>query len=329
MNTEIKKFGLATTVVGSYPSTTIYEALLAQSNAKIHFPSTGQPYSSLKGMSLPYIEAMQGIKSRKFLNQEIIQVTGKIQPMNKTKMENCQILKEVKDSIKWLEENKPQGVVGLKAIITGPNTILHEILPFALGPYKDKFDILNDIALALSAIANVMLDCGAKIVQIDEPVLSRFARIAEHQGNADELAKEISEVSKVTTAIKSKHPDALISLHVCGRITKNLFEKLSNKLPQIDIFDHEFFGFPNNFDSIQEGDLKNRYIAIGVVSNVTPPVESLGDVLAVIERAARQYGPEKILLKPDCGLRRLPPEIADQKLKRITEAREKYLALHP
>jgi 5-methyltetrahydropteroyltriglutamate--homocysteine methyltransferase len=80
---------------------------------------------------------------------------------------------------------------------------------------------------------------------------------------------------------------------------------------------------------------EDRRIGVGVVNQKSPLIEGLAqDVLARAERAIALFGPNRVLLNPDCGFATFadnpiaPPDVAERQLAAIAEAarilRRKY-----
>lgn len=72
--------------------------------------------------------------------------------------------------------------------------------------------------------------------------------------------------------------------------------------------------------------LNDREIGLGVVNPRTAQAESVGEIVARVERALAHYAPERLFLNPDCGFgcfanRCVNDEAtATQKMRRIAEA---------
>lgn len=310
------------TVVGSYQSDSVQKALEAQTRANVDFPSTGQPYVSMSAsMALPYLEVVKGISIQEYYNNDkMIRILKKISPQEKDKIKESEIFKEVEDALKLKKMKNEINYFGLKAIITGPNTALREIPPVGIPDvYSGKREeLLEDLANAFVEIANIMIvDDDVKILQIDEPIFSRY------DDKTEIIKDEFKVMSRMFLKIKKENAETKTALHVCGEISEKLYSYLV-KIEGLDILDHEFAEFPRNFNIINKNDLidNDKCIGVGVVSNNKKEVESEEEIRSIVKRAMELYGEDRIFVKPDCGLSRISVNVADSKLIQISKVLE-------
>ncbi|NPB00273.1 MAG: methionine synthase [Crenarchaeota archaeon] len=193
----------------------------------------------------------------------------------------------------------------VKFIITGPYTILD--WSFNLY-YRDRRELIFDIARALRREIEEAVKRGAKYVQVDEPALSTRP------------VREEAELLKEALEIMLKGLDCKKIVHICfGRIERILPYILDYP---VDQFDLEFKN--SNFRLLPY--LKeysyNKELGYGVVDVHSLKVETVEEIKDAVYRLLKLdiIGPEKIYLDPDCGLKRLPREIALEKLKNIVKA---------
>ena len=66
-------------------------------------------------------------------------------------------------------------------------------------------------------------------------------------------------------------------------------------------------------------DLSNKAIVLGVVDLSNNDVESVGTLVARIQRALPYVAPERLIAAPDCGMKYLPRPVAFGKLKALAE----------
>lgn len=307
---------LVPTVVGSYPAHSVDEAVTAQLDAGIECISTGQICCLGKGMSEPFVPAMRGLEMQQIYNIRVpIIGNSRIAPLAKDELMKTEVVEEVRRAHQESQIRKKEGV-HIKGIITGPNTILYEIPPFGLGYYRGRTqtNVLTHIADCLLEIAEAMLEAGADVIQIDEPIFSRFPELSPEQTSA-----------VVSIARNLKVRPKLVVLHVCGKITRPLF-KLLVQLDGIDVLDHEFAamakGLRENLKTIDPELLKQyqKGIGLGVIDNSSTVVESVSQVKALIKEGIEKFGAENLMIDPDCGLRRLRPDIARRKLEVMVQA---------
>ena len=201
----------------------------------------------------------------------------------------------------------------VKGILTGPYTMLE--WSFDLY-YKDRYEAIMELAKVLRKEIEALVNAGAKYIQVDEPALSTrpFPEEAEMLGEALKLMLNGIQAKKI--------------VHICfGRVEKLLPYILDYP---VDQFDLEF----KNSDFRLLPYLKeygyNKELGYGVIDVHSHQVETVEEILEAIDKLMRLgiLPPEKIYIDPDCGLKRLPREIARAKLKNMVEAakiaREKW-----
>jgi 5-methyltetrahydropteroyltriglutamate--homocysteine methyltransferase len=75
----------------------------------------------------------------------------------------------------------------------------------------------------------------------------------------------------------------------------------------------------SNLDTSVLKQLPDQTIILGVVDLADPKVESAETIAARIRRALPNINPERVIVAPDCGLKYLPREIADGKMRAMVE----------
>lgn len=213
----------------------------------------------------------------------------------------------------WRYATSLAGGRPVKGILTGPYTMLE--WSFDLH-YKDRRELVLDLARAIRREVEELVKAGAQYIQVDEPALS-----TRPWREDAELLKEALDI--IFRGIPAKR-----IVHIC-------FGRLERILPYIldypvDQFDLEMKN--SNFRLLPY--LKeygyNKELAFGVIDVHSLQVESAKEVEEAIDIVMKAdiVGPEKLYVKPDCGMKRLPREIAKEKMKNMVEgakrAREKY-----
>lgn len=192
------------------------------------------------------------------------------------------------------------GRVQVKGVLTGPNTLAlsSHIAPYA--PYSSPKDLklADDIAEVLCVEAKALERLGANMISIDEPFFSTGAKL---DGRL-ELVSRIAESVRIPVA-----------LHVCGDV-RGIFDILL-KMESISVLDHEICETQENLEVISRKKLEEygKRLAYGVVSSGSERVESADELRVRIENAVSLFG-DSVIIKPDCGLRKLPFEAASKKL---------------
>ncbi|MCE4617076.1 MAG: methionine synthase [Desulfurococcales archaeon] len=196
----------------------------------------------------------------------------------------------------------------VKAILTGPYTMADWSFDLYYG---DRRELVIELAKALRHEIEGFVKRGARYVQVDEPALST----RPFKDDVD-IAKEAAKILFHGLDVKS-------IMHVCfGRIERILEYLLEIPVDQLDL---EFKN--SNFRLLpflaEYG--FNKELGYGVIDVHSLQVESINEVLSDIEKLMKTgiLPPEKIYIDPDCGLKRLPREIARQKLRNMVEAAKK------
>ena len=193
----------------------------------------------------------------------------------------------------------------VKGILTGPYTMIE--WSFDLH-YRDRRELILDLAKAIRREVEELVRRGARYIQIDEPALSTRPW------------REDAELLKEALDIIFKGLEAKRIVHIC-------FGRLERILPYIldypvDQFDLEMKN--SNFRLLLY--LKeygyNKEIGFGVVDVHSFQVESVKEIKEAIDKLMKTdiVSPEKAYIDPDCGLKRLPRDIAKAKLKNMVEA---------
>jgi len=207
--------------------------------------------------------------------------------------------------VDWEYARSIAGGRPVKVTITGPYTMADWSFDRFYG---DRRELVLELAKVLRKEIEELVKRGATVIQIDEPALSTRPLPEEA-----ELAKEALEI--MLRGVEAKK-----IVHVCfGRVEKILPQLLEFPVDQLDL---EFKN--SNFRLLPY--LKeygfDKELGYGVVDVHTTRVETVNEIIEAVEKLLRLdiVGPEKIYLDPDCGLKRLPREIAKAKMRVIAEA---------
>lgn len=205
----------------------------------------------------------------------------------------------------WIYTNKISNGRPVKAIITGPYTMLEWSFDLFYG---DRKEIIMDFAKIIREELLEAIKNGARYVQVDEPALSTRPW------------KEEADLLKEALEYIFKGMDAKRIVHIC-------YGRLERLLPYIldypvDQFDLEF----KNSDFRLLPYLKeygyNKELGYGVVDVHTLQIESVNEIKDAIDKLMKLdiIGPEKVYIDPDCGLKLLPRDIAKGKLINMVKA---------
>jgi 5-methyltetrahydropteroyltriglutamate--homocysteine methyltransferase len=219
--------------------------------------------------------------------------------------------------------------------------------------YPDRESLARDIVTVLRQEAEELLAAGAAIVQFDEPVLTEvvFARPKARRsfmcgalGERREPKEELAFAGGLIRAVLDGLPRERVALHVCrGNWSRDESVALSGPYtPLVPLFASLPVGtFFLELATPRAGELDpladlpaECRIGVGVVNQKLDRVEPVGEVVARAEAAARLFGPQRVLLNPDCGFATFADSpvssaaVAEGKLGAIAQAarvlRERY-----
>lgn len=186
--------------------------------------------------------------------------------------------------------------------------------------YPDRESLARDIVAVLRAEAEHLLAEGAALVQFDEPVLTEvvFARTAGRRsfmcgalGERREPAAELAFAGELLRAVLDGLPRERTALHVCrGNWSRDEGVALSGPYtPLVPLFASLPVGtFFLELATPRAGELapltdlpRECRVGVGVVNQKLDTVEPVEDIVAKGTAAAELFGPERVLLNPDCG----------------------------
>ncbi|HMA04408.1 MAG TPA: methionine synthase [Methanomicrobiales archaeon] len=283
---------LPTTVVGSYPvaKSPSFRSLLDPLKSAVETAVTDQLTAGIDiisdgqvrgDMISVFVSRLPGIRGQ--------QVVGKVLPPEKPIT--------IPDT-RYAVSRHPW----VKGILTGPTTLAHA-LQISTPMYRDRADLTLDLAQALAYEARALQDAGVTLIQIDEPIFST--------GAAD-LATGAQALQVLTSLLQKP-----VILHVCGVLAGVIDDVLKMRVAG---FDFEFAGNEVNLQLLSGKDLGDRFLGFGCVNSSDPAVERVPVIKKRIQAGIEAFGPERLLIDPDCGLRMLTREVAFQKLKAMVDA---------
>jgi 5-methyltetrahydropteroyltriglutamate--homocysteine methyltransferase len=180
----------------------------------------------------------------------------------------------------------------LKGIVTGPVTLVFASkIKAAYQGYHDE-RVYLDTAGALLEIAQAMVKQGVKWIQIDEPYLSVGAPM--------DIARKAIEI--IATQI-----NVPVALHVCGKVAP-IIDKLLD-LKGVTLLSHGFKG-EDNLPLLQYRPLvaSNKQLGLGCVDTKRRRVETVDEIVKLIQLAKAAIPADRLVIHPDCGLERIPVE---------------------
>ncbi|MGH2747821.1 MAG: hypothetical protein ACRDKB_07850 [Actinomycetota bacterium] len=192
----------------------------------------------------------------------------------------------------------------VKAVLPGPVTFARLSLD---EHYNNHETFVLEIAKVLAQEAFELEAAGAEVIQIDEPGLLGAPEDLELATRA--LGVVLTDLDRAETIVATYFGDA-------KRLGPDFFE-----LP-VDGFGLDFVSGPENLELIESLPVDKKLQA-GVVDSRNTKLESLDDLVQVIDRLAGAVGAERLSVSPSAGLEFLPREKARAKLHRLVEAANK------
>jgi 5-methyltetrahydropteroyltriglutamate--homocysteine methyltransferase len=197
----------------------------------------------------------------------------------------------------------------VKVTVPGPFTMSRQAQN---DHYPDLESVAMDYAAAVNAEVKDLFAAGADVVQIDEPYL---------QANPDDARRY--GLAALTAALDGV--EGTTAVHLCFGYAAIVRER-----PSGYSFLPELAGCPVDqisIESAQSGldlgvlaDLADKTIILGVIDLSTPDVEPAEVVAARVRRAYPYRAPERLVIAPDCGMKYLPRESAEGKMRALAGA---------
>jgi 5-methyltetrahydropteroyltriglutamate--homocysteine methyltransferase len=197
-----------------------------------------------------------------------------------------------------------------KISVSGPHTLVKRIQN---KHYQTEEALALDLGRMLNLELKELVRAGATRLQIDEPYFSGFP---------EDLPWALKAINEMVAGV-----NAHVTLHICygNRYGKPSFEG-SYQFLFPAILDAKVQAVSMEFARRGEDDLKlfkefnvPFQVAIGVIDVKTNEVESPAFVADRIRRGLEVIAPERLIITPDCGLVRLPREVAFSKLSAMAE----------
>ena len=187
--------------------------------------------------------------------------------------------------------------------------------------YADREALAEDVVRVLREEIHFLLAAGAALVQLDEPVLSEVVFGGAVAGNRSfmcgalgarrDTPEELAFAEDLLLRVTRGLPAERLAMHVCrGNWTPDeTVALLGDYRPLLGLLARAPVGtLFLEMATPRAGEMevlpelpREKRIGVGVVNQKIPEVEPLDVVLARAQRAVELFGPERVLLNPDCG----------------------------
>jgi 5-methyltetrahydropteroyltriglutamate--homocysteine methyltransferase len=219
-----------------------------------------------------------------------------------------------------IARTRPVEVPDVAFLATNTDRIVKATVP---GPFTMSQQAQNDhypddrqLALAYAEACNVeirdLFAAGADIVQLDEPYMQARPEAARRYG-LEALNRALEGVTGTT------------AVHICFGYAAIIHDRPAGYsfLPELQDCACDQVSIEtaqSGLDCAVLGELPGKTIILGVLDLGDLRVETPQVVVARVRRALPYVDASRIVLAPDCGMKYLPREVADGKLRAMTAA---------
>jgi len=177
---------------------------------------------------------------------------------------------------------------------------------------------------------------GCTYIQIDAPQYAALLDPALREGyrqRGSDPDRLIDACIEMDNAVIGRHPGVTFGLHICRGNNQSMFYASGGYEPIARVFTRSRFQrFLLEYDDERSGGFEplravpdDRVVVLGLVTTKKPRIESVTELRARIEEAARLLPLERLALSPQCGFastmegNRITPEEQSAKLRRVAE----------
>jgi 5-methyltetrahydropteroyltriglutamate--homocysteine methyltransferase len=209
------------------------------------------------------------------------------------------------DDLKFLKRHTTRKV---KITVPGPFTMLQQAQN---DYYRTPEEAAMDYAAAVNEEIRDLFAAGADVVQIDEPYMQARPAEAEKYG--------LNALNRALDGV-----DGTTAVHICFGYAAIIHSRPSGYsfLPQLKACSCKQVSLEtaqSSLDCSVLSELSGKKILLGVIDLSDNKVESPEQVAARIRRALPYVSAEDIIVAPDCGMKYLPREVADGKMRAMVE----------
>ena len=214
---------------------------------------------------------------------------------------------EVED-VKFLRSHT---VKTIKITVPGPFTMLQQAQN---DFYKNEEEAALDYAAAVNEEIRDLFAAGADVVQIDEPYMQARPEKARQYG-LKALDRALEGIQGTT------------AVHICFGYAAVIHARPSGysflpELSQCNCKQVSIETAQSNLDCKVLEQLEGKHVMVGCLDLSDMNIETPEVVADRIRRALPFISPERVILAPDCGMKYLPREVADGKLRSMVKAAE-------
>ena len=199
----------------------------------------------------------------------------------------------------------------VKITVPGPFTMLQQAQN---DFYKNEEEAALDYAAAVNEEIRDLFAAGADVVQIDEPYMQARPEKARQYG-LKALDRALEGIQGTT------------AVHICFGYAAVIHARPSGysflpELSQCSCKQVSIETAQSNLDCKVLEQLEGKHVMVGCLDLSDMNVETPEVIADRIRRALPFISPERVILAPDCGMKYLPREVADGKLRSMVKAAE-------
>jgi 5-methyltetrahydropteroyltriglutamate--homocysteine methyltransferase len=197
----------------------------------------------------------------------------------------------------------------VKITVPGPFTMSQQA---QIEHYAQPADAALDYAAAVNAEIQDLFAAGADIVQIDEPYMQARPDAAREYG--------VSALQRALEGVTGR-----TAVHICFGYAAIIHDRPSGYsfLPELAAVPTQQVSIETGQSGLDLGvlrDLSDKTVILGVIDLSTPEVESVETVAHRVRRAFEYLPPEQLVIAPDCGMKYLPRQSAEGKMRAMAGA---------
>ncbi|GAA3331131.1 hypothetical protein GCM10020331_086450 [Ectobacillus funiculus] len=185
----------------------------------------------------------------------------------------------------------------VKGMLTGPITILN--WSFVRDDIP-RYDVANQIALALRKEVEALEENGIRMIQVDEPAIREGLPLKQEKKKQSYLSAAVYAFKLATASVQN---DTQIHTHMCySDFKKNIIDAI--KALDADVISIETSKSHGELIHAFEENTYDKGIGLGVYDIHSPRVPKLEELTRNIDRALQVLDPKLFWINPDCGLKK-------------------------
>jgi 5-methyltetrahydropteroyltriglutamate--homocysteine methyltransferase len=204
------------------------------------------------------------------------------------------------------------------------------------GAYPTRDAYLADIVDLTRREILELVRLGCTYVQIDAPQYAALLDPELREGyrkRGSDPDRLIDTCIEMDNAVIGNHPEVTFGLHICRGNNQSMFYASGGYEPIARVFTKSRFQrFLLEYDDQRSGGFEplqavpdDRVVVLGLVTTKNPRLESVAELRARVEEAARLVPLDRLALSPQCGFastmegNRITPAEQQAKLRRVAE----------